>query len=244
MTKQEILDAIKVACKFYIDSKFSDFFCGMTNNTARRMKEHGVNGFVYTIQLKQKSYANDLLTELSNLGFDTGNQIGSGQDDSVWLYVYYKTSNTVESLRNSFTLAFDGEWYNKVGLALLNSSEGIYACFACGKDLDSENRYNCKKLIYIGMTEKQGFHDRIKQHFDNDHASWGKYYDPKTEQLVYAIAPLDSDLLQTIESALIYENQPAANSEYKDHYQGEYDEVTVTCRGSYGALKRIITAKV
>ena len=99
--------------------------------------------------------------------------------------------------------------------------------------------------MYIGMTEKQGFKTRIQQHFDDDHQEWAKnkWYNPAEEQLVYAIAPKDTDVLQTIESALISYYKPKANKENKYHYQGEYDKITVNCGGAKGCISAVVVAQ-
>ena len=62
------------------------------------------------------------------------------------------------------------------------------------------------------------------------------------KQLVYAIAEFNSDILQTVEAALISENRPPENTEYIDGYQGEYHSITVNCTGYCGKLKKRITA--
>lgn len=64
----------------------------------------------------------------------------------------------------------------------------------------------------------------------------------KNRQLVYTIAEFDSEILQTVESALIYENQPPKNSEYTNGYQGEYHSITVKCIGACVGLRSSITA--
>ena len=243
MTKQEIIEEIRKACDKYKHLSYSEFFCGMTNNVSRRKKEHGVDEIEYDVCLKKKEYANDLLTELSKLGFDTTYQIGNGQDDSLWLYAYQKNFLTTEVLSGVFDLEFEKRWYNENDYDDAPNSEGIYICIACDKET-KDGKDQPHDLVYIGMTEKQGFKERIGQHIAKDHDSWKKYIDTRKEQLVYAIAPKNSQLLQTIESALIYTNQPVANSEYRDHYQGEYAEVTVNCNGYHGGkVKKTVTTR-
>lgn len=243
MTKAEIIQEIRKACDKYKRLSYNEFFCGMTNNTERRRREHGVDQLEYRIKLLKKEYAEEVLTDLQKIGFDTTMQIANGQDDSLWVYAYQKNILTEEILSSSFDLNFEKRWYNEKDYNDAPDSDGIYICLACDKNL-KDDKYQSHKLIYIGMTDKQGFKTRIDQHVYKDHDSWRKNIDTKTEQLVYAIAPLSSQLLQTIEAALIFENQPVANSEYKDHYQGEYAEVTVNCSGYYGGkLKKNITVR-
>ena len=245
MTTEQIVENIQKNCGV---GKFggnlpSSFFVGATNNPERRKAEHNINDFVDSYTMFKKEYAQDVLTKLAELGFDMSKQIGNGQDDSLWVYVYQKTLMTTEILSASFDLEFEKCWYNENDYEDAPDTEGIYICLSCDKKLSETNTYQSHGLIYIGMTDKQGFKTRIGQHIAKDHANWKKLIDTSKEQLVYAIAPLTSQLLQTIESALIFKNQPKANSEYMDHYQGEYAEVTVNCSGYHGGkLKKSITA--
>lgn len=243
MTLQEIVKEIKTACDKHKRTSYNEFFCGMTNNVTRRRNEHGASEIVYYVKLLKKEYAEQVLEELKKIGFDTSKQIGNGQDDSLWVYVYQKTIMTTEILSASFDLSFEKRWYNENVYEDAPDTEGIYICLSCDKKLSASQTYQSHGLIYIGMTDKQGFKTRIGQHIAKDHANWKKLIDTSKEQLVYAIAPLTSQLLQTIESALIFKNQPKANSEYMDHYQGEYAEVVVNCSDYHGGkLKNSITA--
>ena len=242
MTLKEIIADICNECDKHKQRNYSEFFCGATSNVTRRGREHGAT-ILYDLKLLKKEYVDQALTELSKLGFDTGKQIGNGQDDTLWIYVYQKSLITTEYLRREFRLSFEQRWYDEEHYTDAPDSEGIYICLACSKQLQN-NKFQSHKLIYIGMTKDQGFKERIGQHINQDHSKWKDYYNPKEEQLVYAIAPMVTDVLQSIESALIYENQPDANSEYRSHYQGEYDEITVNCNDYYGGkLKQCITAK-
>jgi len=239
----QIIERIKKACSVgqYGDNDASDFFVGSTNNLERRLAEHNIDGYIDSYIMDKKEYAQDILKQLEEVGFDIGAEPGNGQDDSVNVYVYRKALFSLEDLVAKYSLTFESSCYDENGYGKLPSTEGIYACFACTVNRQNNN-YHCEKLIYIGMTEKQGFKKRIDQHVKDDHKKWSKYYDPRKEHLVYVIAEDNTDILQTIESALIYKNQPLANDEYKDHYQGEYCKITIECTGNKGILKNEITA--
>lgn len=239
----QIIERIKKACSVgkYGDNDPSNFFVGATNNTERRLAEHNIDGFIDGYIMHKKEYAQDVLKQLGEAGFDIGAEPGNGQDDSINVYVYRKALFSKEDLVAKYSLAFKSSSYDEKNYDKLPTAEGIYVCFACTVNRQTNN-YHCEKLIYIGMTEKQGFNKRIDQHVKNDHKIWSKHYDPKKEHLVYVIAEDNTDILQTIESALIYKNQPLANDEYKDHYQGEYRKITVECTGNRGILKNEITA--
>ena len=239
----QIIERIKKACSVgkYGDNDASDFFVGATNNTERRLAEHNIEGYIESYIMDKKEYAQDVLKQLGEAGFDIGAEPGNGQDDSVKVYVYRKALFSEEDLVAKYSLTFKSSCYDENSYDKLPSTEGIYACFACTINRQSNN-YHCEKLIYIGMTEKQGFNKRINQHVKNDHKSWSKHYDTKKEHLVYVIAEDNTDILQTIESALINKNETLANEEYVKHYHGEYRKITVECSGNKGILKNEITA--
>lgn len=242
-TTDQIVERILQSCCIgkYGSNDPADYFAGATNNIKRRLHEHNVSAFLDVYTMFKKEYAQDVLKLLADAGIDIGAEPDNGQDDSKEVYVYKKALFSIEDLVASITLDFGTKCYDDSRYDQLPDTEGIYACLAC--TLNRNGNYNPEKLIYIGMTEMQGFNKRIGQHKDNDHKKWAKHYDPKKEQLVYIIAENSSDILQSIESALIYKNRPLANSEYMDHYQGEYRMITVDCKGSIGLLKSSITAE-
>lgn len=242
MTTEQIVENIQKNCgvgKYGMNIP-SDYFVGATNNLERRIAEHNIDGFVDSYSMFKKEYAQDVLCKLAELGFDIGAEPGNGQDDSKQIYVYKKTWMSKEDLIGHVCINFKFEVYDEGRYDQLPNAEGVYACFAC--TVNKDGTYHCERKIYIGITEKQGFKKRIDQHVKQDHSKWKKYYDPKTEHLVYVIAEDDTDILQTIEAALIFKNQPLANDEYKDHYQGEYKKITVECSGNKGILSDVITA--
>ena len=243
MTLKEVIEQFKEHCRMSIRYGYGEYFCGATNNLSRRIREHKITGVLYSVEAHHKESAQDLLIALKQSGFDTGNSIGSGQDDSLTVYVYKKGASTEQYLEGQSSITFDDTWYNEECIEMLPSDEGIYACFACEKQT-RDGHYVPRRLVYIGMTDKQGFKTRIKQHYDTDHKEWAKqeWYNPDEEQLVYAIALKDTDILQTIESALISHHKPIANKEYKYHYQGEYDKMTVTCSGARGSISSVVVA--
>lgn len=243
MTLKEVIEQFKGHCPMSIRYGYGEYFCGATNNLERRTQEHKIPNVLYNVRADKKVLAQDLLKALKQLGFDTGNSIGSGQDDSLTVYVYKKGESTEQYLEGKSSITFDDTWYNEKSIDALSDSEGVYACFACEKQT-RDDHYVPKRLMYIGMTDKQGFKTRIQQHFDTDHKEWAKqeWYNPDEEQLVYAIAPKDTDILQTIESALISHHKPIANKEYKYHYQGEYDKMTVNSSGVRGSISSVVVA--
>ncbi len=91
LTEIQILDEF---LKAFADSKFSDeksdYYCGITDDLARRAKEHKVDGYCLTMNLITFEAARDIEQKLSSLGFDCGNQLGNGNEKSVYVYMCYK----------------------------------------------------------------------------------------------------------------------------------------------------------
>lgn len=240
-----IAEAVKLFIEKSVNSiggKRSDYFCGMTNNPERRRKEHGALRLIDSLDCEDKDTARDFMRALSKEGFDVDKDIMSGQDDSKVVYVYKKTILTMQQLAKTISLDFQQRWYSEDRLDDLPNTNGIYCCFSCDKALKN-NTFQNSKALYIGLASN-GFKKRIVDgHKPKDHERWKKNQKMGAEkQLVYAIAEFDSEILQTVESALICENGTPENTEYIDGYQGEYHCITVNCTGYYGNLKKSITA--
>jgi predicted GIY-YIG superfamily endonuclease len=219
--------------------KLSDYFCGMTNNVARRSKEHGNVSIICKTNCDTKKTAYNLMNQLKKAGFDVDPDILSGQDDSINVYVYKKTRLSAEQLKRTVEITFGNRGYTEEEIGDIPEMKGIYACFACDKELRN-SKYQNLELKYIGMTE-DGFRTRIQKHKDEDHPDWKKRI-KSTQQLIYVIAEFNNEILQSVEAALIYSNQPPENSEYKDGYQGEYHTLTVNCKGAHSTIHETNTA--
>lgn len=76
------------------DSKYN-FYCGITNDIERREGEHNAN-YLYYVECSTADMAKQLEAALNNEGYDTGDKLGNGTDDSVYVYIYRKTRATVE----------------------------------------------------------------------------------------------------------------------------------------------------
>ena len=147
--------------------------------------------------------------------------------------------HSVETLERTVEITFGTRGYTEREIDDISENKGIYACFACDKVL-KDREYQNLELKYIGMTY-DGFQKRIRKHIEEDHPNWKKRI-RSTQQLVYVIADFDSDILQSVEAALIYCNQPAENSEYRDGYQGEYHTLTINCKGAHSTIHATNTA--
>ena len=225
-----------------VGGRASNYYCSMTNNPKRRRFEHGTSKLLCSTKCSDKDCARNLMRQLAEAGFDVDNDIMSGQDDSVYVYAYQKSEQTQECLTKVVSLEFQQRWYDEDHLEELPNSNGIYCCYACDTKLVNQT-YQNSEPIYIGLASS-GFKNRIVGgHKPNDHDNWKRSQNlGKDRQLVYAIAEFDTDILQTVESALIYKNQTPENNEYKEGYQGEYHSITVNCKGYKAGLKDSITA--
>ena len=218
-----------------------DYFCGMTNNPQRRKGEHGAHALLVEIPCSNKKTAQALMRKLAESGFDVDKDIMSGQDDSVNVYAYKKTNQTIQQLSKTVTIDFQERWYDEDHLDDLPQTNGIYCCYSCDRRLVN-NTYQNPKPLYIGLASN-GFWNRINNHKSEDHEKWKMHqHMGNDKQLVYAIAEFDSEILQTVEAALIYKNGTPENTEYREGYQGEYHTITVICTGYTGGLKRSVTA--
>lgn len=79
--------------------KYSNYYCGITNDLDRRKGEHKAPRYLYTCTCPSFEIARKLEQMLHNAGFDTGEQVGNGNEDSVNVYMYRKIASvTCESL--------------------------------------------------------------------------------------------------------------------------------------------------
>ena len=98
MTTEDAVEYLKSCCKNsngLIPRTFGSFYCGITNNVGRREGEHKADYLGY-VKAKNADAAKRLEARMHEQGFDTGDQLGNGQEDSVYVYVYKKGKNTVE----------------------------------------------------------------------------------------------------------------------------------------------------
>lgn len=80
---------------YEIDYLPSDFYAGITNNVARRMKEHNAEG--YYIDCYTYECACEVESLLAREGFKVGKRAANGgADDSRFVYVYCITPLTIE----------------------------------------------------------------------------------------------------------------------------------------------------
>ena len=63
----------------------------------------------------------------------------------------------------------------------------------------------------------------------------------KTEYVVYCYAVYEENL-HDIEAALIYKNQPLANTQNKDKYNGDEYFISINCEGDIGGLTNVCRA--
>ena len=71
------------------DTRYN-FYCGITSDVDERRRQHNVNQFLGTTRCDTFETAKRLESEMHNAGYDTGKQLGNGNEDSVYWYVYKK----------------------------------------------------------------------------------------------------------------------------------------------------------
>lgn len=98
MTTDDAVAYLKSCCKNsigLIPKSFGSYYCGITNNVDRREGEHKANYLGY-VKAKNADAAKRLEARMNEEGFDTGDQLGNGREDSVYVYVYKKNKDTEE----------------------------------------------------------------------------------------------------------------------------------------------------
>ena len=98
MTTEDAVNYLKSCCKDsngMIPKTFGRFYCGITNNVERREGEHSADYLGY-VKAKTADAAKRLEARMHDEGFDTGEQLGHGQADSLYVYIYKKNVNTKE----------------------------------------------------------------------------------------------------------------------------------------------------
>jgi excinuclease UvrABC nuclease subunit len=127
------------------------------------------------------------------------------------------------------------------GLDEISDKHGIYVAFSC-KPCEEGDCYECKQVVYIGKAEgTNNLRKRISEHVNNDQASWEQNYCEDGELIVYCYAIYDGNL-HDIEAALIYKNQPLANTQNKEEYNGDEYFISVSCNGEIGILSNVCRA--
>ena len=98
MTIEDAVAKLKGYCKAAdgkMPKNFGGFYCGITNNVTRREGEHEAE-YLGWVKAKTFKGAKELERRMHEEGFDTGEQLGHGQPDSLYVYVYKKDNDTVE----------------------------------------------------------------------------------------------------------------------------------------------------
>lgn len=97
-TEDDAVNYLKSCCKNEDGTTpytYGGFYCGITNNVTRREDEHEAD-YLGWVNAKTFARAKSLEARMHKEGFDTGEQLGHGREDSIYVYVYRKTRNTIE----------------------------------------------------------------------------------------------------------------------------------------------------
>lgn len=102
--------------------------------------------------------------------------------------------------------------------------------------IEGETTLECRQIVYIGKAEgTDNLKKRITEHIRDDQKSWEEHFCGEGEFVVYCYAVFDENL-HDIEAALIYKNQPLANLNCKDRYNGDAWLISIECIGEIGSL--------
>lgn len=64
-----------------------NYYCGITNDLERRAKEHNAT-FIVNLQMNSFEEAKIVEKALHEKGYYTGKQLGNGDEDTVYVYMY------------------------------------------------------------------------------------------------------------------------------------------------------------
>lgn len=93
LTEEQILNTFEyIFSESKLSNSKSDFYCGITDDLDRRAKEHNIKKYCFTLKLQTFEDAKEIEKQLSSIGFDCGNQLGNGNEKSVYVYMCYKDS--------------------------------------------------------------------------------------------------------------------------------------------------------
>lgn len=67
----------------------NNFYCGITCDLERRANEHNAS-FICHIKCDTFDTAQELEKQLHAQGYDTGDKVGNGQENSIYVYMYRK----------------------------------------------------------------------------------------------------------------------------------------------------------
>lgn len=68
----------------------ANFYCGITNDLGARKQQHNVDDLIAYVKCDSFDTARQIENLLHETGYDTGKQLGHGQGDSIFVYMYRK----------------------------------------------------------------------------------------------------------------------------------------------------------
>lgn len=131
----------------------------------------------------------------------------------------------------TFNLHFEGSILDDKRSSLPTYS-GVYLVY-CGTLSDDRNFLRCREIIYIGQAE-----DIRRRHSDHERRKDFLAQLQPGEVLFYSYAKVETALLDRIENALIYHQQPPLNTSGKESYL--YPDTEIDSDGQCALLDRQI----
>lgn len=72
------------------------FYCGITNDKEKRRKQHNVSRFLGVTKCDTFETAKKLEAKMHDEGYDTGEKLGNGAEDTIYCYLYKKIAGITE----------------------------------------------------------------------------------------------------------------------------------------------------
>lgn len=78
--------------KKYLLEKKSNFYCGITNDLETRKQQHNVDEYIACVKCDSFKTSKEIEALLHQEEYDTGKQLGNGNEESIYVYMYRKIS--------------------------------------------------------------------------------------------------------------------------------------------------------
>ena len=67
-----------------------NFYCGITNDLETRKQQHNVDEYIACVKCDSFKTSKEIETLLHQEGYDTGKQLGNGNEESIYVCMYRK----------------------------------------------------------------------------------------------------------------------------------------------------------
>lgn len=140
---------------------------------------------------------------------------------------YYQARPASKMSRKQYDLKFDGFW-REPNVGGVPGESGVYCVYVCTFDATAKT-VSLQQLLYIGAAANAN--EAIADH--HEWPNWKKYL-KNDEQICVSFAPVADADRDRVAAALIYENQPPANDQFRDSFP--FPPVSISTSGRSGFL--------